>query len=308
MSLSDDRSFGIDLSAWQTNVDYTKAVADGVTFAIIRAGYGRNRNQKDKLFDTHYAGFRNLGIPVGAYQYAYATDVDGAVAEAEACIEWLKGKDYQLPIFYDLEEPSISASGKEEITEMAIAWCSMMNMVGYEAGVYANKYWMDTYIDVNAIAKAGFHVWCASWGTVQPDVAGLTVWQFGGETNKIRSNKVNGIGVCDQDYLVADLLNGSTNTTAQEPPSNASELPISSDKPEGSNLCTVNIKRLAKGDKGIQVKVMQTALIYYGFDVGKSGADGDFGAETEKGLKRMQSSIGHDATGICDQETWQALL
>lgn len=43
--------------------------------------------------------------------------------------------------------------------------------------------------------------WIAAWGTVRPVGAGL--WQFGGETNKLRSNKIQGMTV-DQDYLYVD--------------------------------------------------------------------------------------------------------
>ncbi|WP_407399583.1 GH25 family lysozyme [Treponema sp.] len=211
--------FGIDISAWQTGVDYSKAVGDGVSFAILRAGYGRNQaSGKDKMFDAHYAEFKHLGIPLGAYQYSYASSVEAAAAEAEACVAWLKGKDLQLPVFYDLEDPSVAVAGKETITQMALAWCSILNMAGYSAGVYANQYWFDTYIDAKTIANAGYALWCASWGTKQPDLPGLAMWQFGGETNKIRSNQVAGIGICDQNYLIDEsiLAGDKSNPVLQE--------------------------------------------------------------------------------------------
>lgn len=199
--------FGIDISGWQTGVDYSKAVKEGgVRFAIIRAGYGRQASQKDKMFDEHYAGMSAVGIPVGAYQYSYASDVAGAKAEAAAMINWLQGKAFALPIFYDLEDEAVARAGKATITEMALVWCAALEAAGYKAGVYASRSWFTDYIDVGRIAEK-HEIWCAQWSKNQPTLPNLGVWQFGGETNFIRSTNIPGIsGAVDQNYLVKESL------------------------------------------------------------------------------------------------------
>lgn len=45
---------------------------------------------------------------------------------------------------------------------------------------------------------------------------------------------------------------------------------------------------LSKGDKGSDVALMQTMLIYCGYSCGKSGADGDFGLNTDVALRAFQ--------------------
>ena len=47
---------GIDVSEHQGVIDWTKVAKDGVQFAVIRAGYGRELSQKDKQFERNYAG------------------------------------------------------------------------------------------------------------------------------------------------------------------------------------------------------------------------------------------------------------
>ena len=47
---------------------------------------------------------------------------------------------------------------------------------------------------------------------------------------------------------------------------------------------------LAKGDKGEEVKNMQTKLIACGYSCGKSGADGDFGSGTDAALRAFQKN------------------
>ena len=55
---------GSDLSTWQRNVNYMSLKADGVEFAIIRSGFGKNESQKDNMFEEHYAGLKYVGIPI----------------------------------------------------------------------------------------------------------------------------------------------------------------------------------------------------------------------------------------------------
>lgn len=203
--------FGVDVSTYQANVNYDAAVNKGkVEFAILRAGYGRESYQKDDRFEEHYKGFRKYGIPMGAYQYSYARDVAGAKAEAAVMLEWIRGKDFKLPIFYDMEESSVAALGKDRCTEMALAWCEAIEAAGYRAGVYANTNWWRNYLDLESIGD-WYVVWCAQWSTSRPSISGVDIWQFGGDTNYIRSSHLEGFGgAVDQNYLLNDsLLSGN---------------------------------------------------------------------------------------------------
>ena len=77
-------------------------------------------------------------------------------------------------------------------------------------------------------------------------------------------------------------------------------------KKEG--VCTVEIKVLKKGAKGEDVKAMQILLIGYGYSCGSYGADGSFGAGTDKALKAFQEAAGLDVDGTCGPKTWAKLL
>lgn len=64
---------------------------------------------------------------------------------------------------------------------------------------------------------------------------------------------------------------------------------------------------LKKGDKGAWVTLAQTELINKGYSCGKTGADGDFGNNTEAAVKRFQNDYGLKVDGIIGQDTWNAL-
>lgn len=64
---------------------------------------------------------------------------------------------------------------------------------------------------------------------------------------------------------------------------------------------------LRKGSTGPYVTLAQTELINRGYDLGKWGADGQFGAQTEKAVKAFQKDHGLKADGIIGPDTWTAL-
>jgi len=64
---------------------------------------------------------------------------------------------------------------------------------------------------------------------------------------------------------------------------------------------------LKRGDTSASVRELQQALKDFGYDLGKYGVDGKFGAETEAALKAFQEANGLIANGITDADTIAAL-
>ena len=64
---------------------------------------------------------------------------------------------------------------------------------------------------------------------------------------------------------------------------------------------------LKKGLNGDDVKLAQEALQSLGHDIGKTGADGIFGKNTEAAVKAFQELKGLEVTGIVDDKTLKAL-
>lgn len=64
---------------------------------------------------------------------------------------------------------------------------------------------------------------------------------------------------------------------------------------------------LRKGDKGEAVAALQKKLIGLGYDLGRWGADGDFGAATERAVKAFQKASGLTDDGIVGEKTRKAL-
>ena len=81
---------GMDVSKFQGEIDWEKAKAAGIDFAIIRCGFGgewdgqeENWAQDDPQWRRNADECTRLGIPFGAYLYSYATTVEEARSEAD---------------------------------------------------------------------------------------------------------------------------------------------------------------------------------------------------------------------------------
>ncbi len=224
-----NKIFGIDISSYQKGINLSLAKSEGVAFAIIRAGYTGYGNgvskAKDNCFESHYANAKANGLGVGAYWYSCATSYDKGKAEAEFMYNnCLKGKNFEYPIYIDVEDSHYQANaGKEAVTNAIKGFCEYLEGKGYYVGIYANSYWFNSKINTNDLSK--YDKWVANWGTNRPNNPSGGLWQFGGETNKIRSNKIAGQTV-DQNYAYYDYpsimkskgLNGfSVNSDASTP-------------------------------------------------------------------------------------------
>lgn len=70
---------------------------------------------------------------------------------------------------------------------------------------------------------------------------------------------------------------------------------------------TVAKPTLKRGSKGEYVTLLQNKLIKKGYDLGKWGADGDFGAQTEKAVREYQQDHDLAADGVVGPGTWASL-
>ena len=197
---------GIDVSVHQGVIDWdTVKNVEKIDFAILQAGYGRLASQKDKQFERNYSECKRLGIPIGAYWYSYAVTVEDVKNEAAACIEVLKGKKFEYPIYFDIEENS-QRLGMGKVTEMCKAFCGALEATGYWVGIYSYKLFLENYIDKSV--RTRYAVWLAHYASSTTYKEPYGIWQYsvtGTQNDIVGKGKVAGIsGNCDLDYAYID--------------------------------------------------------------------------------------------------------
>lgn len=167
---------GIDVSKWQGNIDWNRVKASGVDFAILRAGYGSVSSQKDVTFEDNYQNAKAAGIPVGAYHYSYAKDVAGAKKEAQTFLEWIKGKQFEYPVVFDIEESATYNLGRNTVSEIIKTFCSIVEAAGYYVSVYTNKNWLDHVVSDEV--KSKYDTWLAQWTSTPSYIGPYGMWQY----------------------------------------------------------------------------------------------------------------------------------
>ncbi|MEG1276208.1 MAG: GH25 family lysozyme [Ruthenibacterium sp.] len=205
----------LDVSKYQPTVNYALA-ASAVDGVIIRAGltyYGSQSMDKDDCFERHYAGFKAANLPVGAYYYSAADTVQKAKSEAVFFAALLRGKRFELPVFFDVENGERQGKlSKSALTAIVIAFCHEMESLGYFAGYYSYTSWLRSKLDTAALSKIA--LWKADYradydttiacdmhqytssGNVAGIVGGVDLSNCTRDfTSAIRKNKLNGFTV-----------------------------------------------------------------------------------------------------------------
>lgn len=205
--------FGIDVSEHNGSIDWNEA-SKHIDFAILRIGWVGNKNNHklDKKFEEFYKQAKAAGVKLGAYVYMYTKSEETAKLGAEWAIEQLKGKEFELPIYCDMEDKSIAGLGKTKLTEITKAFNNVLEEAGYWAGIYASRNWFDNYLE-DGIEKR-FTSWIAHYTSSSNKYEDeYDMWQ------NSSSGRVQGIsGRVDTNYLYRDLFSEVGHNTENKPP------------------------------------------------------------------------------------------
>lgn len=183
---------GLDVSAWNTGLDYKAIKKAGYDFLMIRLGLG---TRVDEEADTHIKGARAAGLKIGAYWFLYAADQLGALENARACLKSLKKYEgyFEYPIALDFEEDSIhycakygGSTGKNNLTLMCKSFLNAIEKEGYYVSIYADLSNLDRLY--GSITER-YDTWLAQWGVRKPSIS-CGMWQYtdGGSDFKLDHN------------------------------------------------------------------------------------------------------------------------
>ena len=205
--------FGIDVSYHKGNIDWNK-VKPNISFVILRLGWIGNKNNHtiDPKFEEYYRQCKNLNIPIGVYVYNYCNSEESAKAGAKWVIDKLQNKELELPVYIDMEDDTIQNLGKEKLTNICIAFNTEIEKTGLWAGVYANLYWYNNYLNKEKIKKL-YTTWIAHYTTGVDKYKGeYDMWQSSS------TGKISGISSdVDTDYLYRDLISQIGNIKPTNP-------------------------------------------------------------------------------------------
>ena len=160
--------WGIDVSSWQGSVNWAKAKADGVDFAMLRITQLNTdgtdqRLMKDRHLDDNVRGALANGIPVGGYVYIYSSTPEEAREDAEYALSLIEDYNFSYPIAFDLEEEEhMTTAAKLNNMAMAKAFCEVFEEAGYTTCVYGSPSKLRDVFDYDEIADS-YDIWLARY-------------------------------------------------------------------------------------------------------------------------------------------------
>lgn len=140
-------------------IDWESLKAQGYDFVILKVG--SNYSGKSNTFEMDYAGAKAAGLGVGAYYYAYSSTVSGTRKDAQEVLEWIEGKQFEYPIYYDIEESYLAENlSKDLLTELITTFIEELQANGYYSALYVNANWLNNILDTETIVSR-FDIWYA---------------------------------------------------------------------------------------------------------------------------------------------------
>ncbi|MDR2156689.1 MAG: Lyzozyme M1 (1,4-beta-N-acetylmuramidase) [Clostridiales Family XIII bacterium] len=176
--------FGVDVSRHQGEIDWKRAAADGVSFAMIRAGYrgyDTGRLLTDECFEQNMRGASDAGVKIGVYLFSQAVNETEAIEEAELVLANIAPYKVDFPVVFDIEEiggqsARTDALSNEEITDIAIAFCERIGQAGYTPMIYANPKWFVSRMTLSELEP--YDKWLAQYYRIPAYPYAFSIWQF----------------------------------------------------------------------------------------------------------------------------------
>lgn len=175
---------GIDVSSYQKNIDWERVALSGVDFAMIRVGsrgYGSGKVVLDDKCAANMKGCSDNAIKVGLYFQSQATNIIEAVEEANYCVGSINGHTIEYPIVF-VTEAVINDSyrtenlTKEELSNIAKAFCDTIKAYGYTPMIGANKKQFANHLDLTIVSDYDFWLFDTDETSVFP--YRYNMWQY----------------------------------------------------------------------------------------------------------------------------------
>ena len=154
--------FGLDLANYAEEVDFQQLKDAGVKFVILKVGSSLG---KDNKFEEYYAAAKAAGLGVGAYFFTYAENTEMAYEDATNAIKWLKNKQFEYPIYFDMEDAKKyypTTFEKNLVVEIISTFMKEILNNGYYPAFYSSLSFVRDFCEGNEFL-ANHDIWIAHW-------------------------------------------------------------------------------------------------------------------------------------------------
>lgn len=339
---------GIDVSRYQSDIDFNKVKDAGYKFVIAKCTEGSEAGSKiiDPFYKNNIAGAKAAGLAVHAYHFFRGVSEADARAEADWMLKNLtRDEDY---LFCDVEAASLNKD-PDELTEFVNAFFDQLFKAGKKKlGIYSGKSFFENRL-IESKLHPGLLIWIARYNSALGRNA--HIWQH------TSSAQVPGIaGKVDENIAYTDaILSGEKQAdkpaSKPKPAEKKPSVPDTYKVKAGDMLSSIasryglsvqsiaalngikNVNLIYPGQKlrlkkasakKSKPKASGSAVVPYPGHLIKRGstgkdvirvqnavnvkADGIFGPATEKAVRAYQKRHRLSVDGIVGKQTWNTLF
>lgn len=208
---------GIDVSAWQGEIDYSEVRNSGIDIVYIKATEGQNF--VDSYFEENYINAKSNGLKIGFYHYLIARTEQEARLEATHFVRTISGKEIDCKLAMDFE--NFGELSIQEINDISKVFLETVeNLSGKSVIIYSDA---SNARNVFSSELTKYALWIAEYGVESPANNGK--WENWEGWQYTDSGNVEGIqGNVDKDYFTKDvLLDDNSSIKNPETPDNTQE-------------------------------------------------------------------------------------
>ena len=180
---------GIDVSQWNGKIDWAAVKADGIDFAIIRAGVRGCVSGKivyDERFAENVKGAAANGIQVGVYFFSQAINAEEGKQEAEWTLNAIAGMNVTGPVVIDSEyvgwdaskgdtEPRGNRISTAARTDSVVGFCDKVRSSNRTPMIYASQSWFENQLTLSRLTNV--EKWVARWADTISWSQPFSIWQ-----------------------------------------------------------------------------------------------------------------------------------
>ena len=187
---------GIDVSSHQGDIDWKKVAADGVEYAVIRAGlrgYETGKIKLDDKFQQNITGAKENGIRTGVYFFSQAINEEEIDEEADFILEAIAPYEITGPVVIDVETTADGVGRADTLstelrTDLVVRFCEKIKEAGYRPMIYYNFEAAVLLTDVARLEE--YDKWYASYSSefYYPYYYGMWQYTANGRVDGIEEN------------------------------------------------------------------------------------------------------------------------
>lgn len=177
------RALGLDISNYQTPVDFDKMRKEGVSFVFIKAS---QNEWTDKSFQTNWEGARERGLLRGAYHfYDMRENMGSAKQQADYFSNLLASEPGELLPVLDFESPGVAGypnyPSHEISCKIVTDFCNRVKKnIGIFPMIYTNNAGINSLAPLSSMIRS-LDLWISWLGSESPQnpyFSGWSDWRF----------------------------------------------------------------------------------------------------------------------------------